>query len=67
MSSKHMDRYGELAVELDAMRPDVLEEKIADAVTSELTDVVAYNEKVDLYNRELEELEGIGSRIIEIL
>jgi len=52
---KHLEAYGELAVELDALRPDVLEGKIRKAIEAELD--------MDDFQRELQEqkkdLEGI--------
>ena len=66
-AKKHVDAYGELAVELDALRPDVLEQKIKDAVKAEITDTVAFNKEVDLYNADIEELEGLKQRISDLV
>lgn len=54
-SKKFVAEYGEYAVELDALRPDVLVEKIKDAIEYEL-DVDAFNYEVDLHNAEIERL-----------
>lgn len=35
-AQKHLEQYGALAVELDALRPDILEKKIRDAIEVEL-------------------------------
>ena len=35
-AARHLEQYGELAVELDALRPDVLEQKIRAAIETEL-------------------------------
>ena len=35
-AKKHLKAYGELAVELDALRPDILEEKIKHAIVGEI-------------------------------
>lgn len=53
MANKHLEVYGELAVELDALRPDVLEQKIRSAIESEL-DIDAFNQEVEKNNSELE-------------
>ena len=52
---KHLAAYGELAVELDALRPDILEGKIEDAVKAQMN-VRAFNREVDLYKEEMDEL-----------
>ncbi len=62
-----MEAYGALAVELDALRPDVLERKIKDAVASEITDVEAYNNEFDLYNAEVNEIRELKQRIVSII
>jgi hypothetical protein len=66
-AKKHLEAYGELAVELDALRPDVLEEKIEGAVRTEITDVDAFNEQVGLYSGEVEELKDLKERIVSII
>ena len=66
-AKKHLEAYGELAVELDALRPDVLEKKIQDAIINEITDVKAYNAEVSLFQSEQAELEQIRDRVVEIL
>jgi ADP-ribose pyrophosphatase YjhB (NUDIX family) len=45
-AQKHVERYGELAVELDALPPDVTEQKVRGAIEAELD--------VDLFNEEME-------------
>lgn len=52
-ANKHLEVYGELAVELDALRPNVLEQKIRSAIESEL-DIDAFNQEVEKNNSELE-------------
>ena len=66
-AKKHLEAYGELAVELDALRPDVLEKKIQDAVENEITDVKAYNAEVGLFHKEQSELEQVKDRVIEMV
>jgi hypothetical protein len=66
-TSKHVDAYGELAVELDALRPDILEQKIKDAIEDEITKVDAYNAEVNIYKNEQAELEQIKARVIAML
>jgi hypothetical protein len=62
---KHLAAYGELAVELDALRPDILEQKIEDAVKAQMN-VRAYNREVDLYNKEMDELRELQKRIMRV-
>jgi hypothetical protein len=59
---KHLEAYGELAVELDALRPDILEAKIKDAIEAEL-DIEAFNKEIDIYHAELNELSKIKQKI----
>jgi len=66
-AKKHLEAYGELAVELDALRPDVLEKKIQDAIENKITDVKAYNAEVGLFRKEQAELEQVKNRVIEMV
>lgn len=52
-AKKHLQAYGELAVELDALRPDVLEKKIRESIESEL-DIGAFNTEVERHNIEFD-------------
>lgn len=63
---KHVEAYGELAVELDALRPDILEKKIKDAIEKEL-DVGAFNYEVKTYRTEFDKLNHLRERVIEFL
>lgn len=63
-AKKHLETYGELAVELDALRPDVLERKIKDAIEAEL-DIDAFNQEVEEHNKELDELNILKQRVVE--
>jgi len=58
---KHIERYGELAVELDAMRPDILEGRIKQAIGAEL-DIPAFNREVRAERQELGELKRIKKK-----
>ncbi|MFC1717033.1 hypothetical protein ACFL6S_25420 [Candidatus Poribacteria bacterium] len=64
---KHLAAYGELAVELDALRPDILEQKIEGAVKAEITNVRKFDREVDLYNREMDELRELQKRIMRVV
>jgi len=57
-AKKHMEEYGELAVELDALRPDVLIDKIKEAIEAEL-DIDAFNSEIEKHNSELDKLNGL--------
>ena len=63
---KHLEAYGELAVELDALRPDVMTQKIEDAVEAEITNIEGFNEQVVLYKKEMEDLKGLKARIVRL-
>lgn len=56
-AAKHRARYGELAVELDALHPDVLETKIRDAIEAQF-DMHLFNEQYDLQVEESDTLEN---------
>lgn len=60
-TSKHIAKYGEIAVELDALRPDILEGKIRDAIETEL-DIKAFNKEVRRANLERSKLEKIKGK-----
>lgn len=62
-ASKHLELYGELAVELDSLRPDVLEEKIGLAIMAEISDVAAYRNQIEIYNKERQDMEDLYYRI----
>jgi len=65
-ASKHIEQYGELAVELDALPPAVLEEKIRTAIEREL-DMEAYRDEVAENSRELDKLNTIKSRVVKLV
>ena len=54
-AKKHIARYGELAVELDALRPNILEAKIREAIEQEIN-IKAFNKEVKRANLELGKL-----------
>jgi hypothetical protein len=62
---KHVKAYGELAVELDALRPDVLEQKIKDAIEEEL-DIDCFNAEVEKHNAELKALDLLKTKVGEV-
>lgn len=57
-AKKHLEIYGEVAVELDALRPDVLEEKIKNAIENELN-IPAFNAEVEKYRTDIDLLNNI--------
>jgi hypothetical protein len=61
-ANKHLEVYGELAVELDALRPDVLEQKIRRAIEDELN-MEAFNQEVEKNNSELESLNKLKNDV----
>ena len=63
-AKKHLETYGELAVELDALRPDVLERKIKVAIEAEL-DIDAFNNEVEKHDEEVDKLNNLKERVIK--
>ena len=59
---RHVENYGELAVELDALRPDILEEKIENAIFSEL-DVDLFNRELESFRKELDKLNDLKDKV----
>ena len=60
-AKKHIQAYGELAVELDALSPDILEKKARTAIENEL-DAELFNTEVELYHSELDKLNELKHR-----
>jgi hypothetical protein len=54
-ANKHVKNYGELAVELDALRPDILEAKIRDGIGNEL-DIDLFNNEIQKHLEEINKL-----------
>ncbi|MCR4321302.1 MAG: hypothetical protein NUV74_13320 [Candidatus Brocadiaceae bacterium] len=65
-AKKHIIAYGEVAVELDALRPDVLESKIKDAIEDEI-DIDAFNTEVEEQNGEFDKLNTLKERVEEFV
>ncbi len=65
-AKKHLETYGEVAVELDALRPDVLEEKIKTAIEKELY-VPAFNSEVEIYNKDIDLLNNLKLKTEEFI
>lgn len=64
-AKKHLETYGELAVELDALRPDVLEQKIRTAIEAEL-DINTFNQEVEKHNEEFDKLNNLKKKVMEL-
>jgi hypothetical protein len=65
-AKKHLEAYGELAVELDALSPAVLEAKIKNAIKSEL-DIEAFNSEIRNYNKEIDLLKNLKEKATEFI
>ncbi|MEQ8171580.1 MAG: hypothetical protein ABRQ38_22010 [Candidatus Eremiobacterota bacterium] len=65
-AKKHIEAYGELAVELDALRPDILEGKIKNALEKEI-DMKIFKQEFKEYKDELKRLKEKKTYIMEIL
>lgn len=63
---KHIAEYGELAVELDALRPDILVYKIKEAIETEL-DIIKFNNEVEKNKRELDMLATMKGQVIQFM
>jgi hypothetical protein len=61
---KHMKNFGELAVELDALRPDILQGKIKKAIEEEL-DMEKFRKEKEEEKYELESLKTLKSHVSE--
>ena len=61
-AKKHLEAYGKLAVELDALRPDVLEQKIKDGIETEL-DINLFNIEVRKNNKEVRKLNQMKATV----
>jgi hypothetical protein len=65
-AKKYVEQYGEIAVELDALRPDILEEKIKTAIENELN-VGAFNAEVEKHNADLVELDKLKMKVVNVI
>ena len=65
-AAKHLEQYGELAVELDALRPDVLEQKIRTAIEREV-DMNLFKKEQRKENNELKELSELKSKVVDFI
>lgn len=65
-AKKHLETYGELAVELDALRPDILEGKIKDAIEAEI-DIDAFNNEVEKHNEEFDKLNIFKQKVVNFI
>jgi len=65
-AEKHVKKYGELAVELDALRPDVLEQKIKSAIEAEF-DMEAFNREKQIYQNEIDILNEYRNKFQDLL
>ncbi len=61
-AAKHIAQYGQLAVELDALRPDILEQKIRVAIENEI-DLGLYNIEQEKQAAELDKLNIIKKEV----
>ena len=65
-ASKHIAEYGELAVELDALSPPILEQKIRESI-EEVIDMELYIEEIDNNLEELDKLNTIKGQVTELI
>jgi hypothetical protein len=65
-AEKHVKQYGELAVELDALRPNVLEQKIKTAIEAEF-DLEAFDKEKQIYWKEIDKLTEYREKFQKLL
>jgi len=65
-ANKHITEYGELAVELDALSPPILEQKIRDAIEGEI-EIELFKEEQDNNLEELDKLNSIKRQATELI
>lgn len=65
-AKKHVTAYGEIAVELDALPPAILEGKIKDAIESEI-DISLFNKEVERHNNELDLLNSLKCKVSDFV
>lgn len=65
-AKKHIEAYGEVAVELDALRPDILEGKIKNALEKEI-DLKIFKQEFKEYKDELKRLKEKKEYIMKAL
>jgi len=63
-ANKHIDAYGELAVELDALPPDALKSKIENAIEDEIDNVEAFNHEFEMYNADIHAITELREQIV---
>jgi hypothetical protein len=66
-AKKHLEAYGSIAFELDALRPDVLEKKIENAIKDEIKNIKAFNAEINLFSQEQAELMQVKNRVVEMI
>jgi len=65
-TKKHLEEYGELAVELDALRPDILLQKIHASIKQEI-DMDGFNEEKRAEVAELDMLNTLKEKVAEVV
>jgi len=65
-AKNYVAEFGELAVELDALRPDILEKKITDAIYNEI-DIEAFNQEQNLQSNEFDILNTLKTKIEKLV
>jgi hypothetical protein len=63
---KYVNKYGELAVEIDALSPQVLEDKIRNAIINEL-DISLFREQQKIYKDEKLKLTELKDQFLDLL
>jgi len=61
-AKKYIEKYGEIAVELDALRPDILEQKIREAIENEI-DIDLFKKEISFYRDELDKINSLKKEV----
>jgi hypothetical protein len=65
-AKKFQKKYGKYAVELDALRPDILEKKIKEAIEAEI-DLAEYELEIDKHRMEISELAKLKEKVKKMI
>ena len=65
-AEKFIEQYGNVSVELDALKPNILESKIESAIDRRI-DLLAYQNELQIQENELNEISEKKAKVISLL
>lgn len=65
-AQKHIEKYGPLAVELDALRPDILTDIVTNAIESEI-DMDLFHEEKETEEQEFDKLNNLKEKVKNLI